>query len=153
MPNMVSIFSIRILTDAIKDFQLNVPICMCFTKSYNDHRMGMMRRSKNKIEKSMTVTCPLEPENSTDTNMCLIQWAKDITPKLPKAIQNSLQINHSEKRKWKKSNFIRELPTRNWAKKGEGGGFENNFIFISRTSTLCFSASKIALFIKILWVI
>lgn len=26
----------------------------------------------------MTVPCPLEPENCTETNMCQILWAKDV---------------------------------------------------------------------------
>ena len=62
-----------------------MPVCKCFTISYNDHRWirgeaGTNKRKKKK--KPMTASCPLEPKNSTEINMCRIQWAKDVFSKV-----------------------------------------------------------------------
>lgn len=43
----------------------------------DDWGIGMIRRFKE-IKKPIMAFCHLEPENSTDINMCWSQWANDV---------------------------------------------------------------------------
>ena len=70
--------------------------------------------------------------------------------KLPKAKQNSLHINHSEKRNKGRTTLYESFPLETGSK--EVGQIEEHFYLHFKTFNiiLCFLASKMASFIKVL---